>query len=120
MTVPLTTSALPATRTLAVEGDLDPEAARAMKRGLVRLEGFGAAVVTVDLRGVDAIDCVAIGALLDADARLRAAGSRLEVVLPRGSARLVLELLGAGGRLTFIDLGGSQPAAETRPHRCPG
>ncbi len=76
-----------------------------MKRRMTRLGDIGPGVVTLDLGAVDAIDAVAVGALLDADARLRMAGSRVEIVLPRGSARFVLELLGARGRLTFT--GGS-------------
>jgi anti-anti-sigma regulatory factor len=76
-----------------------------MKRRLARLGDRGANVVTVDLGAVRVIDSVAVGALLDADARLRTAGSRLEIVLPRGSARLVLETLGGGGRLTFTGQG---------------
>ena len=72
-----------------------------MKRRLARLGDRGANVVTLDLGAVRVIDAVAVGALLDADARLRTTGSRLEIVLPQGSARLVLEMLGGGGRLTF-------------------
>jgi anti-anti-sigma factor len=94
-----------AAQTLAMAGDIDPRAARAMKRRLARLAGNGADVVIVDLGAVHAIDSVAVGALLDADARIRTGGSRLEIVLPHGSARLVLELLGAGGRLTFTGRG---------------
>ena len=86
-------------------GALDPKAAHAMKRRLERLAGNGAAVVILDLGAVHMIDSVAVGALLDAEERLRMAGSRLEIVLPRGSAGLVLELLGAGGRLTFTGRG---------------
>ena len=94
-------------QTLALAGDLDPQAARAMKNRLARLAGAGADVVTVDLGAVQVIDSVAVGALLDADARLRTAGSRLEIVLPRGPSRVVLELLGADGRLAFT--GGRDP-----------
>jgi anti-anti-sigma regulatory factor len=95
----------PAVHRLTVAGQLDPQAARAMKRRLARLGDGGANVVTLDLGAVHVIDSVAVGALLDADARLRTAGSRLEIVLPQGSARLVLETLGGGGRLTFTGQG---------------
>jgi anti-anti-sigma regulatory factor len=94
-----------AAHTLAVAGVLDPQAARAMKRRLAGLAGNGADVVTVDLGAVHAIDSVAVGALLDAEARLRTEGSRLEIVLPHGTAGVVLELLGGGGRLTFTRQG---------------
>ncbi|HYF24411.1 MAG TPA: STAS domain-containing protein [Baekduia sp.] len=75
---------------IAPTGELDVAAARDLRPELNEAAGQVDAPVVVDLTGVTFIDSTALGAIVQADGRLRRNGRRLCVVAPPGSAAAVV------------------------------
>lgn len=88
---------------LVILGELDLATTPRLEQELREVEATDAKMIVLDLDGVDFLDSTGLRALLEADARSRATGSRL--TLTRGSAqvRRLFALVGADTRLAFTD-----------------
>lgn len=85
------------------EGDLDLFSARSLAPRLQQAVGDMTRRVIVDLSAVTLVDSSALGALVQADQRLRRLGRRLPIVVPAGSAAAVtLDLTQLGERLAVF------------------
>lgn len=81
-------------RVLRVAGDVDFEAAPALKRRIIgRIDG-GELRLVIDLSAVGFIDSTAIGVLVGAIKRLRAGGGALAVVCDNEAVRGIFEVVG--------------------------
>lgn len=89
---------------IAPTGELDISAARDLTPELNEAAGQLDAPVLVDLTDVSFLDSTALGALIQADGRLRRTGRRLTLVAPQGSAAAVLlELTRTNERLAVFE-----------------
>lgn len=93
---------------IAPLGELDIATTRTLTPELTEATGQLDAPVIVDLTRVTFLDSTALGAIVQADGRLRRNGRRLNVVAPDGSAAAVLlELTHMRERLTVHSTLGS-------------
>jgi anti-anti-sigma factor len=88
---------------LLIRGELDLATAPEFERRLAEVEATDAPAIVVHLDQVAFLDSTGLRALIAADARSRANGSRLR--LTRGSPQVerLLQLVGADTRLPFVD-----------------
>lgn len=88
---------------IAPRGELDLAAARDLTPQLNEAVGRLDTSVIVDLTEVTFLDSTALGAIVQADSRMRRSGRRLSAVVPAGSAAAVLlELVGLEKRLVLF------------------
>jgi anti-sigma B factor antagonist len=89
---------------IASEGELDISSVGAFRNALSEAARGGADRLVIDLSEVSFIDSSGLGALVDAQNRLRRDNRQLVVVAPAGTAAAVLlELAGLRGRLTVFE-----------------
>ena len=81
-------------REIAVDGELDMNAAPDLRAAIEAAIDAGATRVVVDLSEVTFIDSTAIGVLLAARERLRRSGGSLDVVCVEPNVLRVLEIVG--------------------------
>jgi anti-anti-sigma factor len=88
---------------LIISGELDLATAPEFERVLGEVEATDAKAIVVHLDRVDFLDSNGLRALIAADARSRADGSRLR--LTRGSTQVeqLMRLVGVEARLPFVD-----------------
>jgi anti-sigma B factor antagonist len=77
---------------VALQGELDLFTAPRFQEVLLESIEHGARRVVVDLSAVTFVDSTALGVLIGAGKRLRAAEGSLDIVCPSGSIRRLLEL----------------------------
>jgi anti-sigma B factor antagonist len=95
---------------IALEGELDLHAARALAPRLSEAAGAGYPHLILDLSDVTLLDSTALGAIVQVQQRFNRQGRRLSVVAPHGSAAAVLlELSGLQSRFSVF---GSREAAR--------
>lgn len=86
-----------------LEGELDLSTLPSFRETL-REAQLGASTVSIDLQGLEFIDCAALGAVVDADTLARREGNRLILVRGSGQVDRVLRLTGLLERLEAVDL----------------
>jgi anti-sigma B factor antagonist len=77
---------------LVVQGDADLHVAAELRERLTRTIDEGASALVVDLSDVTFVDSMALGVLLGAMKRMRAAGGRLRLVVARPEVRRIFEI----------------------------
>jgi anti-anti-sigma factor len=87
---------------VVLEGELDIATTPRADAELRRLEGEGASVIVLDLRGLTFMDSTGLRLLVAADARAREAGHRLAIVRGPGPVHRVLEITGLHTRLDLV------------------
>src|SRR5947209_1785474 len=80
-------------------GALDLASAPGLRRTLLEVIGAGAPAVSVDLTGVDLLDCACIASLVEGARRVATQGTRMHVVGASGRVRRALEITGAAVEL---------------------
>lgn len=102
-----TTSAsipLPELTVIASQGEIDVSSVDAFRNALSEAVRAGADRLVIDLSEVSFIDSSGLGALIDAQNRLRRDQRQLVVVAPSGSAvAVLLGLAGLRGRLSIFE-----------------
>ena len=95
-------------RLLVLSGELDLAGAQTLTRAVADADAMSA-VVALDMRGVSFMDSSGLRGLLQAQNRLRAAGSRLLLVQAPKSVLRVLQLTGTDARFELVDsVGGTR------------
>ncbi|MEA2298534.1 MAG: anti-sigma factor antagonist [Solirubrobacteraceae bacterium] len=88
---------------VVILGELDLATTPALERTLTEVEATDAAAIVLDLDGVEFLDSTGLRAVLEADSRSRANGSRLAVTRGSDQVQRLFRLVGADQRLPFID-----------------
>ena len=83
-----------AAATVAVTGDLDIVGSVRLRETVHHLVDDGHVEVTLDLGGVDFMDCAGVGALVDVRRRVREAGGELALGARTRAVTRVLSLVG--------------------------
>ena len=87
---------------VVLEGELDIATTPGAEAELKRVEGDGADVIVLDLRGLTFMDSTGLRLLVAADARAREAGHRLVIVRGPAAVHRVLEITGLDAKLQLI------------------
>jgi anti-sigma B factor antagonist len=93
-------------------GELDLSTAGELRRQIAELLDVGWRDVLVDLREVTFMDTSGVHVLIEADARARAGGVRLVVVVEPGPVRELLGLTAADRTLTLAPSRDAQPSGS--------
>lgn len=88
---------------LTFTGELDVATLAEAEQAVTEAERTGPGVLLVDLSGLGFVDSSGVRLVLQADARARAAGRRLAVVLGAGRSLRLFEVLGLVHRLDVVD-----------------
>ena len=88
---------------VTVVGELDLATTPELERALDAVEATPARAIVLDLDGVEFLDSTGLRAVLAADARSQANGSRLAVTRGSPQVQRLLRLVGADTRITFVD-----------------
>lgn len=109
-----------ATPIVAVSGELDIGAVPALDR-VLRAAARGAALVVLDLRALEFVDCSGAALLVLTDRRIRAAGGRFVVVRGPAEVQWLFALTGIDRQLEFVDQSprtvvSALPLATGQPH----
>ena len=88
---------------IALAGELDLDGAQRVSEALQRAEAAKVRRIVLDLSHLDFIDSNGIRLILEADARSRTGGGRLELVRGPQPVHRVFELTGVAERLPFAD-----------------
>jgi anti-anti-sigma factor len=88
---------------LALAGEFDLASVQAFESELSKVEAAGAAVVVVDLGGLEFMDSSGLRALVMADQRASKAGRRLAIVPGPPSVRRVFEITQLDERLDLVE-----------------
>ncbi|WP_214369345.1 STAS domain-containing protein [Pseudonocardia sp. H11422] len=88
---------------VTLTGELDMSTLAQAEREVSTAEAATAAVLLVDLSGLDFVDSSGVRLVLEADARARTDGRRLVVALGGGLPRRLFEVLGLMSRLDIVD-----------------
>lgn len=95
---------MPELTVIASEGEIDVSSVGAFRDAVSEAARAGVDRLVIDLSEVSFIDSSGLGALLDAQNRLRRDKRQLAVVAPSGTAAAVLlELAGLRGRLSIFE-----------------
>ena len=89
---------------VALDGDLDISNAASLEAELQRLEAAGPGLLVLDLRKTGFVDSTGLSLILNADARARKEGRKLQIV-SAGSASVerILKTIGLYDRLDIVD-----------------
>lgn len=101
---------------VATADELRSELATAVKRHLAAADARSVPL-TIDLSAVTFLDSTGLGAILDADRAVRAAGGRLELVGLQPTVRRVLEVTGVWDHLQAAPPPPGGPLAQVPWHR---
>ena len=88
---------------VSLDGDLDISNAAPLEAELQRLEERQPPLLVIDLRRTGFVDSTGLSLILNADARARKAGRRLQIVSGgRGSVERILKTIGLYDRLDVV------------------
>jgi anti-sigma B factor antagonist len=99
---------------VVVQGDTDLHVAPELRERLTRTIDAGTTAIVVDLSDVTFVDSMALGVLLGATKRMRAAGGRLRLVVVRPETRRIFEIT-LLDRVLEIDATREEALANVRP-----
>jgi anti-sigma B factor antagonist len=99
---------------IVVQGDTDLHVAPELRERLTRTIDAGTTAIVVDLSDVTFVDSMALGVLLGATKRMRAAGGRLRLVVARPETRRIFEIT-LLDRVLEIDATREEALANVRP-----
>ena len=88
---------------IALAGELDLDGAQRVSQELQRAEAAKIRRIVLDLSHLEFIDSSGVRLILEADARSRTDGGRLELVRGPRPVHRVFELTGTSDRLPFVD-----------------
>lgn len=88
---------------IALAGELDLDGAGRVCEALQRAEAAKVRRIVLDLSALEFIDSNGIRLILEADARARTDGGRLELIRGPRPVHRVFELTGTSERLPFVD-----------------
>jgi anti-anti-sigma factor len=89
--------------TVALSGELDLASVDCVERELLRAEAGDAAVIVLDIAGLQYIDLSGVRVLLDAELRSHDAPGRLRIRRGSEAVQRVVELCGVAHLLPFVD-----------------
>jgi anti-sigma B factor antagonist len=99
---------------VVVQGDTDLHVAPELRERMNRTIDAGTTAIVVDLSDVTFVDSMALGVLLGATKRMRAAGGRLRLVVARPETRRIFEIT-LLDRVLEIDATREDALAHVRP-----
>jgi anti-sigma B factor antagonist len=89
---------------VSLEGDLDISNAASLEAELERLESGQPSLIVLDFRGAGFVDSTGLSLILNADARARKAGRRLQIVSAEsGVLERLLKTIGLYERLDVVE-----------------
>jgi anti-sigma B factor antagonist len=88
---------------VGLRGELDVSTVPKVEQALRQLEGDGAAVIVIDLRGLTFLDSSGLRLILDADSRARKDNRRLLVVRGNPEVQRVFRVTLTDARIEFIE-----------------
>jgi anti-sigma B factor antagonist len=89
---------------VSLEGDLDISNAGALEAELERLESDQPSLIVLDFRKAGFVDSTGLSLIVNADARARKAGRRLQIVSgPSGVLERLLKTIGLHERLDVVE-----------------
>ena len=88
---------------VALRGELDVSTAPKVEQALQQLEGNGASVIVIDLRGLTFLDSSGLRLILEADGRARREDRRLLVVPGPPEVQRVFRVTLTDARIEFIE-----------------
>ena len=88
---------------IALAGELDLDGAHRVSQELQRAEAAKVRRIVLDLSDLEFIDSNGIRLIVEADARSRTEGGRLELIRGPRPVHRVFELTGTSERLPFVD-----------------
>jgi anti-sigma B factor antagonist len=88
---------------LALRGELDVSTVPKVEQALLQLEGNGASVVVLDLRGLTFLDSSGLRLILEADGRARREDRRILVVPGPPEVQRVFRVTLTDARIEFIE-----------------
>jgi anti-sigma B factor antagonist len=92
-----------ATPLVALRGELDVSTTPKVEHALLQLEGEGASVIIIDLRGLTFLDSSGLRLILEADARARREDRRLLVVPGPPEVQRVFRVTLTDARIEFVE-----------------
>jgi anti-sigma B factor antagonist len=103
------------THVLRLSGELDLVSYDLLSGELRRVEATDASRIVIDLSGLTFVDSIGIRLLVEADARSRADGSRLQLVPGGDQVQRILQLCGLEESLPFVSENGLAGSASEAP-----
>jgi anti-anti-sigma factor len=100
---------------LRLSGELDLSSYELLNAELRRVEATDVSRIVIDLSGLTFLDSVGIRLLVEADARSRADGSRLQLIPGGDQVQRILQLCGLEETLPFVSENGLAGSASEAP-----